>query len=257
MSLARRALQSATRPLHLAPLGVGLAVGGGLLAVGLPPLALLVGGLSLGTSGALVAWELLAPAPKPESRPTRAAIRSATLRKALEDVDRAAGKVSARLVAHDGVLGASFVELTASVRALVEQAEALASRGDAVHAFLGEHDPAEIEREVQSRLVAARNVGDAEAAGSFRSAAAAKRRQLELWTELRGLFERVSAELVSVEAVLDELDARVVRLSLLDPGGAAAAGRDASREMQAVRQRVGILEQAATRTLREVGQELG
>jgi hypothetical protein len=251
-----RAVDAATRPLHLAPLGVGALVGGGLLALGMPPLALLVGGLSVSTWGALVGWELLGPAPatsSPPPVPDRSGLRSLVLRKALQDVDAAARRVQDRLAAQDGVLGAAFAELQADVRALVEQAEALAARGDAVHAFLMEHDPAIIERDVQARLVAARNVADPEAARSFRSAAESKRRQLEAWSGLRALHERVSAELVAVEATLGELDARVVRLSVEDPAGAARAGADAGREIRDVRERVGRLEQAAAKTLREVG----
>lgn len=261
VSLAARALTAATRPLHLAPLGVGVVVGGGLVAVGLAPLAVVVGGLSVTTWGALVGWDLLAGAgaerpvtPTPATPPPdRRTVRSLVLRKALQDVDQAAARVLGRMRRQDGVLGAAFVELEADVRGLVEQAEGLAAQGDGVFAFLLEHDPATLERELHARSLAARQAADPEAARSLQSAAESKRRQLEAWKELRTLGDRVTAELAALQAALEELDVRVVKLTLQDPAGAARVGADAGRDIRALRERVGVLEQAAARTLRELG----
>lgn len=254
MTSAARALRAATRPLHLLPLGVGVVVGGGLIALGLPPLALLAGGLSLATWGALAGWELLGtPPPDVPVGPDRAGLRSAVLREALQRVDAAARRVSDRLTAQDGLLAASFVDLAADLRALVEQAEALAARGDAVHAYLRDHDPATIERERDRCLASARAAADPAAADSFRAAAEAKRRQLDALRELHGVLDRVVAEVAAVEATLGALDARVVRLAVDDPAEALRAGADAGDEIRAARERVGRWEQAAARTLREMG----
>ncbi|MEQ1568003.1 MAG: hypothetical protein ABMA64_20355, partial [Myxococcota bacterium] len=74
--------------------------------------------------------------------------------------------------------------------------------------------------------------------------------QLATFDELRVLGERVTAELLAVEAELGELDARLARLGLSDPTDAAPT--DAASEVRALRERMHILEQSAANTLREV-----
>lgn len=254
-SLGHRALDAAVRPVNLTPLGVGILAGGGLLATGLAPLSILVGGLSLVTWGTLVLVDVAASAgAAPVPAPARTdGIAALHLRDAMADVRAAAERVRLEIGRHDGVIGASLLEIEADCDALVEQALALAHRGDGIHRFLVAHDRDAIQREVDARLASARQAADGEASRAFRSAAEAKRRQLELWTELRGQHDHIAAELVAVEAALDELHARVVRLALLDPTDVARAGADASREVKVLRERMEILERSAARTLQEVG----
>jgi hypothetical protein len=253
-SFPARAAKAALRPLNMAPVALGVATSAGLLVAGLAPVAVLVGGLSMATYGAMVLFDAASPPPAPPPRgPDRAEIASLRLRKALVDVDRAAARVVATLDGHDGAIGPSLVEVRADCDALVEQATELARRGDAAHRALTATDPAELERDAQARLAAARATADSEAARAHRQAAEARRRQLEHWTELRRTHDRVEAELGSVVATLDELQVRLVRLTLQDPALAVRDGADASREMKALRERVGILERSARLTLEEVG----
>ncbi|MEQ1571843.1 MAG: hypothetical protein ABMA64_39820, partial [Myxococcota bacterium] len=161
-----RALSASVRPLHLAPLGVGAAVGAGLLAFGLAPLAVAVAAVSGGTWLALVAVELSAAPPPPPSRDRSAGAQTA--------VERAAARVSARIASEDGVLGASMAEVAASVRALVDQAAALAARGDAIAAVLAEHDTAAVATAAERLREQARAARDPGARASLASAAEAR-----------------------------------------------------------------------------------
>lgn len=238
-SPSHRALASATRPLHLAPLAIGALTGGGLLAVGLAPLALAAGAVSLTTWGALVAWDLAAPPPP-----------LTPFARLLASVHRAAEPVTARIGSQDGGLGAALAEVRSRVNALVEQANALAARGESVDRFLEAHPAGDLEREIREQKAALGRIRDPEAAATLRAALEAKERQRAVITELRADRERLIAGLVSAEAALDELHARLVRLTLNDPTDEIP--RDAAAEIRELGDRVGILERSAAQTLREL-----
>ncbi|MCA9489960.1 MAG: hypothetical protein KC621_08555 [Myxococcales bacterium] len=255
--LGARFVNAAVRPLHLAPAAVGLVGSAGLLVLGLAPLAVALGGLSVSAWGAMVAWDLVSqpaalPGPKEadRSQPLSRGISALHLRRAVDELEEKSRRVRKRIDAHDGVLSGSLLEVRADCDGLLAGSVAMARRGDTIHAYLQSSDPMLIEREAEDRERAARGARDPATAEAFRSAAEAKRRQLQTWTQLRQLHDRIVAELVSAGAALDELDARVVRVTLDDPG----ESRDVTvgREVKALRERISILEQSAAKTLQEV-----
>ncbi len=250
---------AAVRPLHLAPAAVGIAGSAGLLAVGgvaLAPLAVALGGLSVSAWGAMVAWDVVTHTAKPrepEKRvPLSTGISAVHLRRAIDAIEARYRAVAERIDAHEGVLTGSLLEVRSDCEGLVEGAVGMARRGDSIHGYLQSTDPAAIEREAEDRGRAARNARDPGTAEAFRSAEEAKRRQLATWTALRQLHDRIVAELVAAESALDELQARVVKVTLQDPGEVVADGA-VGREVKALRERISILEQSAAKTLLEVG----
>lgn len=250
-TLIRRAVDAATRPVHLVPPGVGITAAGSLLALGQAPLAVVVGGLSMLTWGAMVAWDLATPPAPPEPEPPPPGLDAPHLQKALDAVRAAAASVREPIDAHDGVLGASLLEIRVAADGLVDSAEGLARRGDAVYRYLRTYDPAEIQREADQLARASQGARDAETAASLASAAEAKRKQLATWKELRAQHDRIEAELIAVEAELDSLHARVVHLTLNDPGD-TSAGASIGRELASLGTRMSMLEKAAAATLSEV-----
>lgn len=246
-----RFLDAATRPLHVLPPAIGVIGAGGLLVAGLPPLALALGALSLGTWGALTAWELVTP-PKPPPPPPdpTASIQAPELRSQLRAVLDAAERVRLRIEEHDGVLDSSLAELLAEQRDLVSAATTTARRGDAVWRLLGAVDPNLLRREIEERRAAARRAADPEVARSLEAAAAAKEREMETWRGLAGLVDRIRAELVAADAALDELHARVVRLTLDDP--AAMVDADIGGQLRSMAERLHGLERTVDATLREM-----
>jgi hypothetical protein len=135
---------------------------------------------------------------------------------------------------------------------LLDSADETALRGDTLYAWLRSHDPNAIHQEARDRADAAHRARDVEVARSLRTAADAKARQLETYRELRALLDRISAELVAAEATLDELHARVMKLTLSDPGD-AVAGLSVGQDLAELRKRLQVLEKSAAATLREVG----
>jgi peptidoglycan/xylan/chitin deacetylase (PgdA/CDA1 family) len=251
-----RALEAATRGQNIVPAGLGVAAAGGLLAVGLAPIAAVVGALSAVTWGALVAWDLashggaLPPAPEPApEEPVRLAAEH--LQRRLDAVSAAARRVREPIDRYEGVLTDSLLEVGAASEELVERATALARRGDAIWRYLSANDPKQIEAEIAERRKSAGLLRDPTAAASLRQAADAKQEQLATWTALRDQHDRIAAELVAVDASLDALHARVVALTLNDPGD-TAAGASIGAEIHALGQRMGLLERAAAETIRSL-----
>jgi hypothetical protein len=247
------ALRAVVRPINLVAPGVGSAAAAGLLFLGMPALALTAGALSIVTWGALVAWDLVVPqAPALPGEPERKPFAAAGIERSWQSIRAAADRVRSAVDRHDGVLTGSLVELLADCEELVDSARGMASRGDAVHGYLRSHDPAEMARVAEDHVRSARSVRDPAARSSLEAAAGAKRRQLETWQELRTLYDRILAELVNVEAALDELHARVVKLTFDDPAVAADASERVGADLRSVRERVRVLEQSAAATLRDL-----
>lgn len=246
-----RLLSAATRPLHLLPPGLGVIAAGGLLVAGLPPLAIAVGVLSLGTWAALTGWEMAGGAPPPSPPPDPlAGIQAPELRDQLRSVLAAADRVRAQVEGHDGVLDGSFVEILAEQTELVTAATATARRADKVWALLRTVDPASLQGEVADRRAAARRAVDPEVRRSLEEAAAAKAREIDAWRSLAGLVDRVRAELVAADAALDELHARVVRLMMDDPS--AAADASVATQVRSLAERLHGLERSVDATLKEM-----
>lgn len=254
--LGRRLLDAAVKPLHLLPPGLGIATAGGLLVAGLAPLAAAVGALSLGTWGAMVAWDLASPAPPPPAPPPPPdpldAIASPELRNLLFGVQAAAARVLQRIEGHDGALSASLAEIQAECQDLLGAALDAARRGDAIVRMLGDIDPKELQLAAEDRASGARRAADPEVSRALQDAASAKERELQTWRELARLVERIKAELIAAEASLDELHARVARVMLDDPGEAAAGGPQVRRQISEMAERLHVLERSAEKTLREV-----
>ncbi|MEQ1508362.1 MAG: hypothetical protein ABMB14_39390, partial [Myxococcota bacterium] len=163
---------------------------------------------------------------------------------------QAAGRVQAAIDRHDGVLSGDLVDLGVTARALGHRPGRVDERGDAVFVFLSTHDPEVIARTAADHVRQARSVRDPAAAASLEAAADARRRQLQTWEQLRVLFERIGAELVSVEAGLDELHARVVKLTFDDPSTADVPS--IGQDLATLHDRVRLLERSAEATLRDL-----
>ena len=201
--------------------------------------------------GALVAWDLAgsAPVPEPEAEPEPDV--APHFAEALAAIRAAAARVRDPIDHHDGILSDSLLEVGAATDDLVARAEALVRRGDAIGRHVSGTDPQRIEREIQQREASAASMRDPAAAASLRVAADAKRRELSTWAELRDQHARIVAELVAVESSLDALRARVVALTLNDPGD-AAAGESIGAELHELGERLDVLERAAAATIRSI-----
>lgn len=251
--MPRRLVNAAVKPLHLVPAGLGTVVAAGLLAVGMSPLAAAVGLLSLGTWGAMVALDLRSkPGPPPPPSDPAEAVRTPHLRGLLRAVLAANARVRARVAAHDGALTLTLVELAGEADELVSAALDAARRGDAAVALLSGLDGAALAQDVEERRALALRASDPEVRRSMSEAAEAKARTLESWRELQRVVDRISAELVATEAALDELHARIARLTIDDPGDPGAGGAQVRAQLHELSTRLHALERTAAETLKEM-----
>lgn len=250
-SLGTRLFGAAVRPLNLLPVGLGAITATGLALIGLPPIAVAVGALSLGTWGALMAWDLVA-APKPAAPPDPArGIASPRLQGHLAALHEVGARVRARIEAHDGVLTSSLAELLAECQELLDAADGAARRGDAVLSMLAEVDRTALTAERDQRAREAREARDPEVRTALTAAAEAKARELATWQSLATLANRIAAELVAADAAMDELNVRVARMTLDDPGS-AESGLPVREQVKGLASRLNTLERAAQATLEEI-----
>ena len=255
--MRKRLMRAAAKPLNLLPAGVGAVTAAGLAVGGLPPVAIAVGALSLASWGALVAWDMVsAPSENPEPDPA-AGIASPGLQAHLQSLMDVGGRIRARIDAHEGMLTPSLVELRAECQELIEAATGAALRGDTLVALLADVDRAALLAERDQRVREAREAGDPEVERALTAAAEAKTREIQTWQSLATLANRIAAELVAADAAMDELNVRVVRVTLEDPGaaedGIGEPGQRVREQVKALASRLNGLERAAKATLEEVG----
>ncbi len=257
----RRFLDAAVKPLHLLPPGLGAMAAGGLLVAGFPPLAIAVGALSMGAWGAMVAWDLVTPAPPVPTPPPPdplAGIRTERLRALLMAVRRAGARVTEQVEAHDGAVSPSLVASPAATSssshsAAISTRDGEATRrADGLWTQLSAVDQAVLGREQADRAAAASHAADPEVARALQLAADAKSREMTTWRELGRLVERIAAELVAAEASLDELHARVIRVTHDDPADASAGGAQVRDQVKELAGRLQVLERSAAETLKEI-----
>ena len=251
--LLERVLRTAFRPLHVLPPAGGGMVALGLFAAGQLPLAFGVGALSAATWVALTSWELILRPAAPAAPVPRAAAPPAAPPVAgpLADVEAAAARVQARLLAHDGVLAGALVELAAEAESVRDAARAAAARADAALALLATADlPARAAAVAEAERRAA--TAAPATAATLRAAAQRQAAALTIWRSLGPLAEGIFAELALAAATLDELDARAARLALEDPAAAPAAGDDLRAGLHGLSARLQGVERAAAQTLQEL-----
>lgn len=251
MALLRRIFDASVHLRNLLPPAIGLIASLSFMIAGFVKFAILACFFALATWVILVARTLRAPSLSTilnEDPP----LESVQLARAKRSILIAADQVRSAAAGHHGVLSTSLLDVVTHCNALVTASSVVASRGDALFRFLRIHDPSELRRMADEHTRAARGMRDPEVAGSLRSAADAKRRQLETLEELRTLYDRILAELLAVEATLGELHARVVKLTFDDPAHAVTMAGSVNGELESIKQRVQRLERSAAATLREL-----
>lgn len=237
---------------NLAVLGVGSATAGA-LAVSLGPVAgVLTLALSAVSYAALVGLDLFNPkfvektlvAPgSPKGDGVVVEVLSAELRAQLEAVRAAYARVAAQVEAGErGVFAESLSELAVRAASLVEEAGRMAQSTNPLVGYLADGSDAELRAETDRLEKRAVQAQDAEAAASFRQAAAARQRQLATRGEIAALVERIAAQLTVIETSLDEMRARLVKMSAQDAGEVEQAGRAMVGRLASLRQDVVVLE---------------
>ena len=249
-SFGRRLLDSAVRPLNLVAPGLGGLVAGGLVATGLPPLAIAVGAVSIAAWGAMVVFDLATPHREPPKAPPPKL--APHLQEAVEAVRRAGAQVDQGIQRHDGVLSASLAEVSGDCQGLLEAAEGLARRGDAVYRWLQTHDPQAVVAEITQLQRVRQGTRDPEAAATLAGAIGAKQAELQARESIRAIHDRIVAELIATEAALDELAARVIKLTFGDSAELEEGGEGIRAGLAELRAHMGGLERAASATLKEV-----
>ncbi|HTM19393.1 MAG TPA: hypothetical protein VL172_02760 [Kofleriaceae bacterium] len=129
------------------------------------------------------------------------------------------------LEAHDAVRAAmsdgdrpreGLALVYARCRELVDAAGQVARSGDAVRRYLGRRTPLALEGEAARLDALAERARDPRAAAAYRMAAQARHRQLDLYHQIGGLYDRIEARLALLTSFLGAVEAMIVRLQVFD-----------------------------------------
>jgi hypothetical protein len=265
--LRKALLVAATRRLHLGVAGAG--IGAGLLAsvldLGGHTLPSLTIGLGVLAYSAMVALDVTNPD----------FIRRANSRVRVDDEDAAAwlnpktlrdaeirDVYSAILTAMQEcrrVYESTNPSLRASLEDGLRRSEELvvvagraAKRSDAIRRHLDNDTPESLNAELGRLRALSERTGDETARKGFLQAADAKAKELETYTQLYGLRDRIHAQLKLIETSLDGLSAKLVKLDASDLAEAISINDSITENVQTMTSDVQILESSYEETMQEL-----
>jgi hypothetical protein len=134
---------------------------------------------------------------------------------------------------------------------LVKVAGRAAQRSDAIYLQLTATTPKELGAEVERLQYLAGKTSDETARAGFLEAAEAKSNELQTHEQLRGLRDRVHAQLRLIEASLDGLSVKLVKLDATDYTEAISINQSISEHVKTMTNDVEILELTFEDTLKE------
>jgi len=253
------ALAAARRPRNLAILFAGVTaclVGG--ITLGLPLLA--AGAIGVGASAyaAMIAHDVADPRFArrvfgPLGAPLRPAVRvedldAVELHLAYAGILRAHEEVRTALQASRGVVD-GMRDVYARCGDLVEASGRVARSGDALQRYLQTQTLPSLEAEVVKLASLAATTSDPHAASAYQHAAQARRRQVDIYCQIQGLYDRVKARLAVVTAFLATVQALVVKLHALDLEQVNDQGAAIADQIDDLRGEIDILESALENAL--------
>jgi hypothetical protein len=265
--LKKAMLASSTSKLHLGVVGAG--VGAALLASGLdfggqllPALTL---GLGLLAYAALVALDLTNPdfirransRVRVEDEEARARLdpkqlRDAEVREVYQAILAGTEKCRALHSATNASLRDNLADGLRRSEDLAVVAGRAAVRSNAIRRHLDAESPDSLEKELQRLRALADRTKDAAARASFLQAADSKVKELETYHQLQGLRDRIYAQLKVIEASLDALAAKLVKLEASDVAEAISINDSITENVQTMTTDVQILESSYDETMQEL-----
>ena len=124
-------------------------------------------------------------------------------------------------------------------------------RGDTISGYLSSERPENIEAEANRLAALAAATGDAKARESFLVATESKKKQLETYRQLVGLYDQVHAQLKVIDTSLDGLSAKIVKLRATDVQEAVSINESISTHVETVSADIAALEDNVEATMQE------
>jgi len=259
-------LASATRKLHLAVVGAGVGIGlvssafdwGGQL---LPALTVALGVLAY---AAMVALDVTNPDfirranllrvddRDPEAFLNPSTLRDAEIREVYQAIFVAMDRCRRVYEATSATLRSSLEDGMKRSEELVVVAGRAAKRSDAIRRHLDADTPAGLNKELERLRSLADRTKDEAARKSFLQAADAKAKELETYQQLHDLRDRIFAQLKLIEASLDGLSAKLVKLEASDLSAAISINDSITENVQTMTSDVQILESSYDETMQEL-----
>jgi hypothetical protein len=268
--LKRIVLASASSPINLGVLGVALAVAVVLAVMGVGGAGVGAAVLALGVLAycALLAMDLMNPKfiAKVSGQRVRVAeelnavkpdvlleqIRPPELRSVYQMI---LSNYQRTVAAYEGSSESLKSSLSDSVQRcgqLVNEAGRTAVKGNALLGFLSLQTASAIEQEAQALEESAAKAKDKKAAESYQKAAAASREQLATYRQIEGLYDRVKAQLVAIEASSDGVYAKIIKLQATDLQEAIMVNQSITAHLDALSSDMHILESVVEETIQEI-----
>jgi hypothetical protein len=135
---------------------------------------------------------------------------------------------------------------------LVRVAGRAARRSDVIRRHLDGDTPEGLARELERLRILSAQTPDESARQGFLQAADAKAKELETYRQLQGLRDRIHAQLKLIEASLDALSAKLVKLDASDLAEALSINASITENVQTMTSDVEILESTYEETLQEL-----
>ena len=237
-SFARVAGRAAASPLNLSVAGAA-AVGAAVLQAW--PLAALGGAAYV----ALVAWDLASPEfwkkalgapPRPEARgpdlPDPGAVEDPALRDSARAIASARADLDRIMADARGDVAVQLAGVTVSIDELEGRAVRLVRSGRDLARYLGQTDRSEVRSEMERMRARADTATDASAREQYLQTIAARAEQLKALDDLAAALERVHANLARIEATLEGLAAKVVRMAAMDAQAMDDLSGDVNSELE-------------------------
>lgn len=222
-------LLAARQPLHLAVLVVAL-VSGLIAAIWLLPFGLVVYGAAV----VLAARDpALAAAAQQSARSAAAArLNSTTFRTIIEDIDRSQREVERSIAQADPALTRLLANVGAQTRELVDQAHALATKGQAIESFLSTINYRQLQDQIDRIDTQIANTRDAYTVQQLQETRQALVDRQNNAQALETYIGRINAQLQNIDANIDNVLAETLRLRTADAVSAGSASNQVADRLR-------------------------
>jgi hypothetical protein len=211
-----------------------IVVGAGVIA--LSAQYWLVGALGLAAYGTLVALDVVNPENKKKlaqspQLPDPASLRSDASRSIVKGILKAKVELSSVLAETPDGVKSHLSTILFTTEELETRAIGLLQRAEDLTGYLKTTNDASIQQEISSLTQKARDARDETARAEYNRARAEREEQIKTVSDIEGAKDRVLAQLSRIQATLEGLPPKIVRMRVLDAQAADALTGEVSAQL--------------------------
>ena len=228
---------------------INLVVGGaGVIAVAAQYWA--IGALGITAYAALVTWDVIDPAKrkklleKPKlSLPEASALTDPAAKAVVKGINKARFDLEQVMKETPDTVKEHLGTILSASEELEERAVGLLLRAEDLTKYLSTTNPESIRQEVQSLTQKAKDTRDATAKAEYTQARTMREEQLSTVSDIEGAKDRVMAQLSRIQATLEGLAPKIVRMRVLDSQAMDALTGEVSSQLDQMNSEVQSFEE--------------